>query len=104
MLRQTSAKGASLAATTLQLNMREAAILTDLKTVKGEYSQCLFLQKRSQETFSTILLNRPTPLQYAIMTTNPIDKQRVAQIKDELRCTQLEARIEFAKRHPKGVS
>ncbi len=103
LLGQTNATAADKLADVLQLNDQERTIIKRLKTVKGQYSQALFRQTGSSSTFSTVVLNRPTPLQYAIMTTNPADKQMIEQLRVENHLTPLEARLEFSRRYPHGV-
>lgn len=102
LLGQTNASAADKLAEVLQLSERESDIIKVLKTVKGQYSQALFIQAGNTR-LSTVLLNRPSPLQYAIMTTNPSDKSLIARIKSEMGCNEMDARIEFAKRFPNGA-
>lgn len=86
------------------LNPTEVAIVGNLKKEKGEFSEFLFMQKRETGKFSTVLVNRSSPLQYAIMTTAGIDKQAMDKIRRERGLSSmLEARLIFSREYPKGV-
>lgn len=87
----------------LGLTSDECDIIANLKKVPGQFAQALMLQKRQDGRFSTVVLNRTTPLQYAIMTTSPADRAEIDKIRDEGGLTALEARLEFAKRFPRGT-
>lgn len=103
ILRQTNPKATEMASRALGLTSEQVSIINQLQTIKGEYSQALFLQQRQDADFSTVILNRPTPLQYAIMTTAPIDKEEIENIRVKYGLSHLDARIKFAELYPKGV-
>ena len=81
----------------------EVEIAGQLKKSKGDYSQALLIQKCQDRRFSTIVVNRTTPLQYAIMTTDGRDKAEILNIMRDGKCDMLAARMRFAELFPKGV-
>lgn len=91
------------AAEIVGFNPTEVAIAGSLRKEKGKYSQALFIQRCQGGKFSTVLVNRTTPLQYALMTTDGRDKVQIQQIMEEEQCSNLEARLIFAERFPSGV-
>jgi len=103
ILRQSNPKATEQAARAIGLTPEQVAVIGHLQTIKGEYSQALFYQKRQNGEFSTVIMNRPTPLQYALMTTAPVDKEAIENIRSKQGITYLEARIDFARQFPKGV-
>ena len=81
----------------------EVSIAGQLKKVKGDYAQALLIQKCQNGRFSTVIVNRTTPLQYALMTTDGRDKSAILKIMEEERLDMLSARMRFAELYPKGV-
>jgi conjugal transfer ATP-binding protein TraC len=103
ILNQTNPKAVEDAKALLDLTDAECQIIGNLKKVKGDYAQALMFQKFEGGNFSTVVLNRTTPLQNAIMTTHPKDKQKIEEIRRELGLTALEARLEFSRQFPRGM-
>lgn len=81
----------------------EVEIAGQLKKSKGNYSQALLIQKCQDRRFSSVIVNRTTPIQYAIMTTDGRDKAEIVRIMENEACDMLAARMSFAERYPKGV-
>lgn len=103
ILSQANAGTLESAAEIVGINPVEVDIVGRLRKEKGKYSQALMVQKCQSGKFSTVIINRTTPLQYALMTTDGKDRAIIHQIMDEKHCTNLEARMIFAERYPNGA-
>ena len=103
ILTQANSGTLESAAEIVGFNPREVAIAGNLHKEKGKYSQALLVQKCQTGKFSTVIVNRTTPLQYALMTTDGRDRAVIRQIMEENQCSNLEARMIFAEKYPHGA-
>jgi len=104
MLKQASANAVASATRELNLSPQESAIINRLTTIPGEYSQALLRQDRTDGTQeSVVLVNRPTPLLYAMSTTNPRDRAALLDIRETQKLSYVDALVEFSKKYPKGT-
>ena len=86
------------------LNQTEFEILTSLQSILGEFSQVLLSQKLGNgQRISNVIVVRPTPLGYAMATTNPRDGDAFAELR-RAGLTYDDAVREFSRRYPQGVS
>lgn len=103
ILKQSSNNAVEAASRELTLNPQESGLIRELVTIPGEASQALLRQQRSDGTQeSIVIINRPTPLLYAMSTTNRQDRNKIEDIKEE-GFSYVEALVEFSKRFPKGT-
>ena len=104
ILKQNSAESAAALAAEFSLTEAELAIIQRLQTMKGEYSQALLHHSLADgQSRSHLVVCRPTPLSYAIATTNHSDRREFARLFEQLRDYQ-KAVDEFARLYPSGVS
>jgi len=103
ILKQSSTSAVASATVELNLNAQESGLLGVLATVPGEFSQGLLHQQRADGTVdSVVIVNRPTPLLYAMSTTNKRDKDMMQSYRDEGLST-VEAIVRFSKEYPRGT-
>jgi type IV secretory pathway VirB4 component len=104
VLKQNSAEAATALATEFGFTEAELGIIRRLETKRGEYSQALLHHSLADgRTRSHLVVCRPTPLSYAIASTNPNDRREFARIFAEHRDFP-RAVDEFARLYPNGVS
>jgi hypothetical protein len=104
VLRQDVGQAADLIRDTFNLSEHEHGIITRLQSIPGEFSQALLWQKLGEgKTVSSVIVKRPTPLGYAMGTTNPRDKTAFQELRDR-GLSYHEAIREFAQTYPQGVS
>jgi hypothetical protein len=104
LLRQNSPGAVDLAAQELRLTAQEKALLGSLATVPGEYSQSLLHQTRADGSVeSMVLVYRPTPMTYAVATTNRNDRNKIEEIMLSEGLNHTQTLTEFARRYPKGT-
>ena len=103
ILKQSSASAVADATTELRLNPQESGLIGSLVTRPGEYSQGLLHQTRADgQVDSVVIVNRPTPLLYAMSTTNPKDKEMINNYRDS-GMSLSDAILKFAEDFPKGT-
>jgi hypothetical protein len=104
VLRQDVGQAADLVRDTFNLSEHEHGIITRLQSIPGEFSQALLWQKLGEgRTSSSVIIKRPTPLGYAMGTTNPRDKTAFQELRDR-GLSYHEAIRQFAQTYPQGVS
>lgn len=103
VLTQANSGTLAQAANIVGFTEEEVAIAGSLSKEKGKYAQALFIQKCQGGRFSTVIVNRTTPLQYALMTTDGRDRAEIQRIMERENCSNLAARLIFAEKYPNGV-
>ena len=104
ILRQNSDTAAQQVAVEFQLSEAESAIISELQTRPGHYSQSLIVQKMgSGKRRSAITLNRPSALAYWCCTTKPADNGIIKQYRDR-GMGHMDALKLLAKEYPAGYS
>jgi hypothetical protein len=104
ILRQNSLESAKELAHEFAFNDAEFGLIQTLTTVKGQYAQAMVRHNLSTgRTRSHIVVCRPTPVSYAMATTNANDKREFERIFGEVK-DYAKAVYEFARLHPNGVS
>ncbi len=104
LLRQDSNEAATLVRDAFNLSEAEFEILTRLQSIPGEFSQALLWQKAGDgQSVSNVIVKRPTPLGYAMGTTNPRDKAMFKELR-ERGLSYDDAIREFAATYPQGVA
>jgi hypothetical protein len=104
VLRQDVGQAADLIRQTFNLSEHEHDIISRLQSIPGEFSQALLWQKLGEgQTTSRVIIKRPTPLGYAMGTTNPRDKTAFQELRDR-GLSYHDAIREFARTYPHGVS
>jgi hypothetical protein len=102
--RQDSLHAAELIRDTFQFSETEFAIITRLQSIPGEFSQALGWSRMGEgKSNSNVIIKRPTPLGYAMGTTNPRDKAAFQEFRDQ-GMSYHDAIRHFAKIYPNGVS
>lgn len=103
ILKQSTGAAVMSAASELGLNPQEAGLLGALITVPGEFSQGLLHQQRADGMIdSVVVVNRPTPLLYAMSTTNPKDKDMMLNYR-ESGMSMVESIVKFSQEYPRGT-
>jgi len=103
ILKQSTASAVMAAASELNLNSQEAGLLGILATVPGEFSQGLLHQQRADGMVdSVVIVNRPTPLLYAMSTTNKRDKDTMQEYRDS-GLSMVESIVKFSQEYPRGT-
>jgi hypothetical protein len=104
ILRQDVGQAADLIRETFGLSEHEREIVTRLQSIPGEFSQALLWQKLGEgKTTSSVIVKRPTPLGYALGTTNPRDKTAFQELRDR-GLSYHESVRQFAQTYPQGVA
>ena len=87
------------------LNLPDSAIeaISNLETVPGQYAELVLIEKATTGTYVNKLVNRPSPLFYALATTKPSDKAKIKSIQETEGLSLLDAKIQFSKRYPTGT-
>lgn len=77
-------------------------MINSLQTVPGEYSEFVLIERTNHGVVVNKLVNRPSPLFYALQTTSPDDKAEIQKIRDEEGISLVDAKIKFSKKYPHG--
>ncbi len=104
ILRQNTENAAQQVAVEFQLSAAEAAIISQLQSRKGQFSQSLIIQKLGNgRKRSVITLNRPSPLAYWCCTTHPAEKAIIEEYRNR-GMGHMDAIKLLAKEYPAGFS
>jgi type IV secretory pathway VirB4 component len=87
------------------LNLPESALeaIGGLETVPGQYAEVVLVEKAVDGVHVNKLVNRPSPLFYALATTKPSDKAMIKRIQETEELSLIDAKIKFSERYPNGT-